>query len=74
MENERKFDDGVLMVVTASVYGHRIQALIDSGATRCCVPSLAVISLGLKIVKDYTFVELGDDRKSSPKAYLTMSQ
>ena len=30
-ENERKISDGVLMVVTARIYGHPVQALIDSG-------------------------------------------
>ena len=51
------------MVVTASVYGHPVRALIDSGATRCFVSSSALLPLGLQTVKDYTFLELGDGQK-----------
>ena len=33
--------DGLLLVVTARINGHRVRALIDSGATRCFVTPLA---------------------------------
>ena len=32
-ENKRKISDGVLIVVTAQIYGHPVRALIDSGDT-----------------------------------------
>ena len=66
-ENERKISDGVLMVVTARIYGHPVRALIDSGANRCFISLSAVMALGLITIKNCTFLELGDGPKSSPK-------
>ena len=43
--NKRKLSDGVLMVVTARIYGHPVRALIDSDATRCFISLSAVMPL-----------------------------
>ena len=43
VEKERKVDDGILLVVPACIYGHKVRALIDSGATRCFISSGAVL-------------------------------
>ena len=32
-ENRRNIEDGILLVVSARIYGHKVRALIDSGAT-----------------------------------------
>ena len=63
LENHRKIEDGILLVVTARIYGHTLRALIDSGATRCFLSASVVKPLGLTTVKDYTFLELGDGQK-----------
>ena len=60
LKNKRKISDGVLVVVSAQIYGHPLQALIDSGATRCFISLSAIIILGLTTTRDYTFLELGD--------------
>ena len=65
--NKRKIDDGVLMVVTASIYGHFVRTLIDSNATKSFISSVAILPLGLAAVKDYNLLELENGRKSSPK-------
>ena len=47
----RTVEDGLLMVVSARIYGRTIRTLIDSGATRCFVsPSLCKINMGDKIL------------------------
>lgn len=51
------------MVVTIKIFGHFLQALIDSSATRCFFSSSVVVPLGLSLTKDYTFLELGDGQK-----------
>ena len=51
-KNKRIFDDAVLMVVTASIYGHLVRALTDTSDTRCLVPSIVVLPLVLTTVKD----------------------
>ena len=38
----RTLEDGLLMVVSASIYGRKIRTLIDSGATRCFVSTACV--------------------------------
>lgn len=55
----RKIDDGVLLVVLACIYGHLVHVLIDSGAIRCFISLEAIAPLGLQIVKENTFLELG---------------
>ena len=40
-------DDGLLLVVAASINGHSVRALIDSGATRCFVTPACVAAVGL---------------------------
>ena len=34
----RSVEDGLLLVVSARIYGKPLRALIDSGATRCSLP------------------------------------
>ena len=43
-KNERNVEDGLLLVVSASIYGKSVRALIDSGATRCFVTPACVAS------------------------------
>ena len=63
----RKIEDGILLVVSACIYGHKVRALIDSGATRSFVASGAVLPLGLKCTSEETLLELGNgDRILSP--------
>ena len=38
----RTVEDGLLMVVSARIYGRKIRTLIDSGATRCFVSPTCV--------------------------------
>ena len=56
------------MVVTASIYRDPVQALINSGATRCFVSLAALLPLGLKTIKDYTVLELGYGQKMFSKS------
>ena len=56
-------DDGVLLTVPARIYGKQIQALIDSGATRCFITPAAVLKCGLRTVPEETVLELADGRK-----------
>lgn len=62
-KNNRNFDDAILLVVHALIFGHPLRALIDSGAARCFISTLAVVPLGLSIIHDYTFLELGDGQE-----------
>ena len=39
----REKDDGVLLVVTAQLYGKKCRALVDSGATRSFIMPTAVL-------------------------------
>ena len=32
---QRLQEDGILLIVPAQLYGHKVRALVDSGATRC---------------------------------------
>ena len=59
-ENQRTIEDGILLVVSARIFGHKVQALIDSGATRCFISSGAVLPLGLKSTSEDTLLELGN--------------
>ena len=59
-ENKRNIEDGILLVVSARIFGHKVRALIDSGATRCFISSGAVLPLGLKSTSEDTLLELGN--------------
>ena len=56
----RKIEDGILLVVAACIYGHKVHALVDSGATRSFVESGPVLPLGLKCTSKNTLLELGN--------------
>ena len=47
-------------MVSARIFGHKVRALIDSGATRCFISSGAVLPLGLKSTSEDTLLELGN--------------
>ena len=59
-ENHRNIEDGILLVVSARIFGHTVHALVDSGATRCFISSGAVLPLGLKSTSEDTLLELGN--------------
>ena len=59
----RTVEDGLLMVVSARIYGRKIRTLIDSGATRCFVSPACVTACGLKGLSRYIFLELGNGEK-----------
>ena len=61
--NIRKFGDGILLVVQARIYGHKVRALVDSGATRSLILSGAVLPLGLKSTSKNTLLELGNGHR-----------
>ena len=61
----RTVEDGLLMVVSASIYGRKIRTLIDSGATRCFVSPACVTTCGLKGVPHDIFLELGNGEKKT---------
>ena len=44
----RKFEDGLLLVVPARIYGKTVNTLIDSGATKCFATPAYVAVVGLK--------------------------
>ena len=60
LENQRKIEDGILLVVSARIFGHKVRALIDSGATRCFISSGLVLPLGLKSTSEDTLLKLGN--------------
>ena len=62
-KNERNVEDGLLLVVSASIYGKPVRALIDSGATRCFVTPTCVTAVGLKGTPRDVFLELGNGEK-----------
>ena len=66
----RTVEDGLLMVVSASIYGRKIRTLIDSGATRCFVSPACVTACGLKGVPSGVFLELGNGEKILSKGYI----
>ena len=59
---QRGKDDGVLLIVTARLFGHECRALIDSGATRSFVTPAAVLRCGLHSIHQETLLELADGR------------
>ena len=62
--------DGLLLVVTARINGHPIQALIDSSATRCFVTLACVTAVGLKGQPQDTFLELGNGQKYLSRGFV----
>ena len=66
----RIVEDGLLMVVSASIYGRKIRTLIDSGATRCFVSPACVAACGLKGVPRDIFLELGNCEKILSRGYI----
>ena len=66
----RTVEDGLLMAVSARIYGRKIRALIDSGATRCFVSPACVTACGLKGVPHDVFLELGNGEKILSRGYI----
>ena len=60
LENNRNIEDGILLVVSTRIFGHKVRALIESGATRCFISSGAVLPLGLQSTSEDTLLELGN--------------
>ena len=58
-----RIEDGLLLVVSANIYGHTVRALIDRGATRCFVTPTCVKSCGLKSKPRDVFLELRNGEK-----------
>ena len=69
-KKERKLEDGLLLVVSASIYGKTVRALIDSGATRCFVTPTCVSAVGLKGTPRDVFLELGNGEKYLSRGYV----
>ena len=69
-KNERTLEDGLLLVVSASIYGKSVRALIDSGATRCFVTPTCVTAVGLKGTPRDVFLELGNGEKYLSRGYV----
>ena len=66
----RTVEDGLLMVVSASICGRKIRTLIDSGATRCFVSPACVTACGLKGVPRDVFLKLGNGEKILSRGYI----
>ena len=66
----RTIEDGLLMVVSARIYGRKIRTLIDSGATRCFVSPACVTACGLKGRPRDIFLELGNVEKIISRGYI----
>ena len=66
----RTVEDGLLLVVSAQIYGRKIRILIDSGATRCFVSPTCVTACGLKGVLPDIFLELGNAEKILSRGYV----
>ena len=67
---DRKFEDGLLLVVSMRIYGKEVKALIDSGAIRCFVTPSCVIAVGLKGNPQDIFLELGNGEKYLSRGYV----
>ena len=65
----RTVEDGLVMVVSARIYGRKIHTLINSGATRCFVSPSCVTACGLKGVPRDVFLELGNGEKILSQGY-----
>ena len=60
--NPRNQEDGISIVVPARIFGQKIRALIDSGATRSSIYPAGVTKCGLNIEADNIFLELDDGK------------
>ena len=56
----RRVEHGLLLVISARIYGKTVKALIDSGATRCFITPSCVTVMGLKGIPKDIFLELGN--------------
>ena len=63
-------DDGLLLVIAASINGHSVLALIDSGATRCFVTPACIAAVGLMGKPQDTFLELGNGQKFLSRGFV----
>ena len=70
MNQSRKVEDGLLLVVPARIYGKTVNALIDNGATRCFVTPSCVTAVGLKGVPQDICLELGNGEKYLSRGYV----
>ena len=66
----RRIEDGLLLVVFARIYGKTVRTLIDSGATRCFVTPTCVATVGLKGMPCGIFLELGNGEKYLSRGYV----
>ena len=53
-------EDGILLIVPAQLYGHKVRALVDSGATRCYMSPDIQLAAGINCTASNTFLELAD--------------
>ena len=66
----RSVEDGLLLVVSAMIYGKSVRALIDSGATRCFITPSCITAVGLKGIPRDVFLELGNGEKYLSRGYV----
>ena len=57
---QRSQEDGILLIVPAQLYGHRVRALVDSGATRCYMSPGVQLAAGINCTASNTYLELAD--------------
>ena len=62
-ENQRKMEDGILLVVPVNINGHSCRGLIDNGATRCFISIDMVKKYSMTCQAEDTFLELGNGQK-----------
>ena len=63
-------EDGLLLVVSAKIYGEVVRALIDSDATRCFVTLSHITAVGLKGEPRDVFLELGNGENFLSRGYI----
>ena len=63
-------DDGLLLVVTAKIYGQNVRALTDSGATSCFFTPTCINMCGLKAKSRDIFLELGNGEKFLSRGFI----
>ena len=57
---QRSQEDGILLIVPAQLYGHKVRALDDSGATRCYMSPDIQLAAGINCTASNTLLELAD--------------
>ena len=57
---QRSQEDGILLIVPAQLYGHKVRALVDSGATRCYMSPDLQLAAGINCTASNTLLELAD--------------